>query len=222
MIGLIEKALELLYPRRAVCMGCGSGAGCREDWVCPDCRQALAKLWLGADPPPKGFDGAAYAYAYHGPVAGIVHRMKYSGVYRLAAFMGTDMVRAYRAIEPTGVDVVTWVPMHTKRLRQRGYNHARLLAEDVAARLELPCEDMLARVRDTVQQARLSDDERRRNLTDAFRLNGPVEGRRVLLVDDVCTTGATARECAQALRKGGAQAVYLLCYARAARDRGKA
>ena len=207
--------LGLVYPLRAVCMGCGTAAGCEEDWVCPECRQALASGWIGASPAPRGFDGAACAYAYRGPSAGIVRRMKYSGVKRLADFMAGDMLKAYRAIMPTGVDAVVPVPMHEKRLRERGYNHAALLARAVAEGLGLPCLDALSRVRETKQQARLSGDERRRNLRDSMALERPVEGRRVLLVDDVCTTGTTARECLRLLKRGGAVNVYLLCYAQA-------
>ena len=132
--------LGLVYPLRAVCMGCGTAAGCEEDWVCPECRQALASGWIGASPAPRGFDGAACAYAYRGPSAGIVRRMKYSGVKRLADFMAGDMLKAYRAIMPTGVDAVVPVPMHEKRLRERGYNHAALLARAVAEGLGLRVE----------------------------------------------------------------------------------
>ena len=208
-----RAVLRLLYPRRAICMGCGSAVGCEEDWVCPDCRRALAQSWVGAYPPPRGITGAAHAYAYRGAASGIVKRLKYSGIRRLAPFMGADMARAYRAIEPTGVDCVVPVPMHPKRLRKRGYNHAELLARDVAGRLGLPVEDALMRVRDTTQQARLDDRERRRNLKGAIAPKVSLAGRRVLLVDDVCTTGATALACLKALRKGGAESVWLLCYA---------
>lgn len=212
---LWKGLLALLYPKRANCMGCGAATGCREDWICPDCRQALTRSWVGAETPPKGIDAAAYAYVYQGPAAGIVRRLKYSGVGRLAAFMGEDMARACRFIEPTGADCVACVPMHRKRLRQRGYNHAELLAREVAARLGLPFVPALARTRNTRQQARLDDRARWQNLRDAFAVSESVAGRRVLLVDDVCTTGSTAMACAQALRQGGAEAVYLLCYTRA-------
>ena len=205
-------ALDLIYPRRAVCMGCGSAAGCREDWICPECRRALADSWVGAWPPPKGIDGAAYAYVYRGPAAGIVQRMKYSGVYRLADFMAADMARACAFLGPTGADFVTAVPMHPKRLRQRGYNHAERMARSVAARMGLPYLEALDRVRDTPQQARLDEETRRGNMKDAFALRAAVRGRVALLVDDVCTTGATARACAKALKRGGAKRVYLLCY----------
>ena len=111
------------------------------------------------------------------------------------------------------------VPMHKKRRKQRGRNHAELLARDVAARLELPYLDALERTRDTRQQARLDDKARRQNLRDAFAVRESVAGRRVILVDDVCTTGSTAMACARALRNGGAERVFLLCYARAVKRR---
>ncbi|MBQ6373137.1 MAG: ComF family protein [Clostridia bacterium] len=214
-------ALEaLVYPRRAVCMGCGTAVGCEEDWICPACRLTLAENWIGAGRPPKGLRAAAYAYFYSGAAAGIVQRMKYDGVYRLVPFMGEAMARASRFIEPMAADCVTSVPMHEKRLRERGFDHAGLLAEDVAGRLSLPYEALLMRTRDTPQQARLDDADRRRNLKGAIEAKGSVAGRRILLVDDVCTTGATAGACAKALYRAGAQSVYLLCYAMA-RPKGR-
>ena len=209
---LMQSLFALLFPKKAVCMGCDSAAGCREDWICPECRQMLAKSWVGAEPPPKGIDGAAYANVYRGPAARIVRRLKYSGVTKLAEFMGEDMVKAYRFIEPTGADCVTCVPMHRRRLRRRGYNHAELLARDVARRLGIEYIDALQCIRPIPQQARLDKATRRRNLKDAIVLKADVAGRRVILVDDVRTTGTTARTCASVLKTGGAAGVYLLCY----------
>jgi len=91
------------------------------------------------------------------------------------------------------------------------------LARWIAGRLGLPFVEALARTRNTRQQAQLDDRERRRNLKGAFAVTADVKGRRVLLVDDVCTTGTTARCCAKALRRGGAERVYLLCYSLAKR-----
>ena len=209
---VLNAVLALLFPKKAVCMGCGSAAGCREDWVCPACRERLAKLWIGAELPPAGLDGAAFAYVYTGPAARIVQQLKYSGIGQLAGFMGEDMVRAYRFLEPTGADCVVCAPMHRKRLRKRGYNHAALLARNVAERLGLECIDALECTRLVRQQARLDGEERLRNLDGVIALKAPVKGRRVILVDDVRTTGATARACAAALKAGGAESVYLLCY----------
>ena len=216
----LDALLGLVYPRRAVCMGCGSRAGFPRDWLCEDCRQLLAKRWVGAGKPPRGglFRGAAYGYHYGGPAGGLVRNLKYRGVWRLAEGMGRAMASAFEAIQPTGADCVAPVPMHPRRLRRRGFNHAALLAREAAKRLDLPVEDVLARVRNTRQQARLPVAARRVNMAGAIRLAGDVKGRRVILVDDVCTTGATANACARALLDGGAEAVYLLCFAVASED----
>ena len=212
-----EAALGLLYPRRAVCMGCDSRAGFPRDWVCEDCRTQLAARWVGATQPPEGglFRGAACAYHYGGPAGGMVRNLKYRGVWRLAEPMGRHMARAFEAIQPTGADCLVPVPMHRKRLRERGFNHAEALAREASKHLELPVLAALERVRNTRQQARLPDAERLTNMDGAFALKTEVAGRRVVLVDDVCTTGATANACAAALLKGGAEAVYLLCFATA-------
>lgn len=212
MKSLVEAVLGFLFPRRAVCLGCGSMAGFPQDWLCQDCRQALAMSWAGADLPPRGLDGAAYAYIYRGPAAKLVRALKYGGVSRLAPFMAGDMAKAYHAIEPTGADCVAWVPMHPKRRRTRGYNHAELLAREVAARLKLEPVDALRAVRAVRQQARLDSAQRMENLRGVIEAHADLTGRRVLLIDDVRTTGATAHACADALRRAGAERVYLLCY----------
>ena len=215
MIDRTLRALtRLFYPRRARCLGCGAISGCREDWVCPDCRAAMMRGWIGAGLPPRGIDAAAFAFVYRKAAATLVWRLKYDDLRGLAEGMGADMARACRAIEPTGADCVACVPMHPARRHRRGYNHAELLAREVAARLGLPYLDALERVINTPQQAKADARTRYVNLRDAFRARPEARGRRVLLVDDVCTTGATATACAEALRRGGAQRVCLLCYAR--------
>ena len=211
--GFADKAMALMFPTRAVCMGCGSAAGFESEWFCDDCRKMLARRWIGAFPEPK-LDGAAAAYHYAGPAGSAVRYFKYHDVTSLAGPMAKSMIAALEQIQPVGVEMVVPVPMHPKRLKRRGYNQSELLAREIAAVLEVPCENGLVRVRDTVQQARLDGDERRKNMKDAFRAEPCVSGWRVLLVDDVYTTGETARECAETLRKAGAISVSFLCYAK--------
>lgn len=193
-------------------MGCDSMAGFDGEWLCGACRKRLATAWVGAWPDAK-LDGFAVAYQYGGPAGGMVRRLKYGGVTKLAGPMADDMLRACEQIRPIRADVIVAVPMHPKRLRRRGFNQSEVLARAVAERINLPCEDALIRTRNTVQQARLTGRERLTNLRDAFVADLSVSGRRVLLVDDVYTTGTTAHECAIALREAGARAVTLLCYA---------
>ena len=206
--------LELIYPIRAECMGCGAKTGFERDWLCEDCRQALANRWVGAATPPEGglIDGAAYGYFYGGPAGGLVRNLKYRGVSRLAEPMGRQMVRALEGLQPAHIDCVTPVPMHVRRVRKRGVNQALLLAREVADGLQLPLEEALVRTRNTLQQARLDEAKRLHNLDGAFAVAGNVAGKHVLLVDDVCTTGATANACAEALLKEGASAVLLVCF----------
>ncbi|MBQ6347389.1 MAG: ComF family protein [Clostridia bacterium] len=206
--------LELIYPIRAECMGCGTRAGFERDWLCEDCRQALSNRWVGAAPPPEGglIDGAAYAYLYGGPAGGLVRNLKYRGVSRLAEPMGRQMLRAFDGLQPAQIDCVVPVPMHIRRTRKRGVNQALLLAREMAGGLGLPLAEALVRTRNTRQQARLDAAERLHNLDGAFAVACDVKGKRVLLVDDVCTTGATANACAEALLAGGASAVLLVCF----------
>lgn len=219
---LLTGALRLAFPRKAMCMGCGDMTGCREEWICPACRQRLTELYLGAAPPLPGLDGMAFACAYVRPATRLIQRMKYGELYGLAEFMAGEMASAFAGLQPTGAEAIVYVPMYPARERARGYNHARKLAEALSLRLNLPVLDALERVRDTPQQARLNDQARRENVRGAFSLKAPVEGRRLILVDDVCTTGATAQGCAGVLRAGGAKAVYLAGYARAmAPDEGR-
>ncbi|MBQ9950597.1 MAG: ComF family protein [Clostridia bacterium] len=209
----VEKLLNLMFPTRAVCMGCGSAAGLEQEWLCDDCRKKLAQRWLGAFP-ERQLDGSAAAYHYGGPSGGVVRNFKYHGVRKLAEPMAKDMLRALDQIQPIGAELVVPVPMHRKRRKQRGYNQSELLAREIAKALNLPCENGLVRMRNTVQQAKLEGDSRRKNLKGAFRAESCVAGKRILLVDDVYTTGETARECARALRDGGAVSVSFLSYAK--------
>jgi competence protein ComFC len=131
--------------------------------------------------------------------------------------VATALGAAMASVNEFPADAVTWVPLAPSRKAARGYDQARALAVTVAARLSVPAARMLSRARATGPQARRSGPERRRVMRGVFRLAGA--GRdpppRVLLVDDVLTTGATASECARVLRAGGAREVGLLVAARA-------
>ena len=114
-------------------------------------------------------------------------------------------------------DSITWVPLSGRRLRQRGYDQARLLAEAVAAGEGLPCEALLEKVRDTPAQSGMGGREaRRKNIAGAYRAICParVAGKRILLVDDIVTTGETLRECARVLKAAGAKSVTAVTAAR--------
>ena len=149
----------------------------------------------------------------------MLHELKYAGRRRAAGRLAALLLEdpAARALVETS-DVVVAVPLHPRRLRERGFNQAALLARELARLCRRPCAtDALARRRDTAPQSGLRAGERRRNVREAFvaRRPGAVAGRIVTLVDDVVTTGATAEACARALAAAGAREVRLLAAARA-------
>jgi ComF family protein len=216
---------DALFPRR--CAGCGRG-----DWpFCAACRGRIGVLVppgcarcglpLGWDVascrecPPEPIDWARAAFAYDAPVRRALLSLKFGGARSFADAFAPWMAGAAgaRTAAAPGV-VVTWVPLGRHRRRRRGFDQAAVLAAGVARALGAPCAATLERVRETDPQARRSAVERRRALAGAFRARGTAPPR-VVLVDDVLTTGATAAECASVLHRAGAREVGLLTAARA-------
>ena len=141
-----------------------------------------------------------------------IRRLKFSGWRDIAPALAGAIV----ALELPVVEAVTWVPLARRRLAERGYDQARTLAEAIALELGLPAVAMAKRTIRTTPQARRSADERRRAMQGAFEAPRPVVGR-VLLVDDVLTTGATMASCADALVAAGAREVHGAVAARSLR-----
>jgi ComF family protein len=162
----------------------------------------------------RGFDAAYCFGSYEGVLRELIHLYKYGRVKTLAGPLGDLLAAALPRGEP--FDAVVPVPLHWRRQWQRGFNQSELLARVIARRCGIPVVRALRRVRPTLTQAGLSNTGRRRNVAAAFRCRGarPVEARRILLIDDVMTTGATAAACALALKRAGARKVALLTVAR--------
>jgi ComF family protein len=152
---------------------------------------------------------------FSGVLQEAIHHLKYRNVKGLARPLGDLLANQFQATS-IPADIIVPVPLHKERERERGYNQAALLASRLAQRAALPIADRaLERVRRTPPQVGLSARERWANMAGAFRCAGSdLRGRRVLLVDDVCSTGATLSACAQASRDGGAVAIYALTLAR--------
>jgi ComF family protein len=170
-----------------------------------------------AEPPP--FASARAAVLFDGPVRDLVHRLKYGKKVQHARPLG--LLTAYRLggfAESFAGDFVIPVPLHLKRLRQRGFNQAILLGDLLAKRWQVPMiRDNLRRIRWTEPQVNLSAAERRENVRGAFALRDAevIRDKRIILVDDVYTTGHTVAECAGTLKRGGAAAVFVVTVARA-------
>jgi len=153
------------------------------------------------------------------PADALVHGLKYEGWRGLAPEMAEAMVEALEPSLRRAASLVTPVPTTGARLRLRGYNQARLLAEGVAERLGIPLAETLVRTRGGPTQVSLSPSLRRANVEGAFRAEVPpgtrLSGAHVVLVDDVLTTGATAAQAASALGESGVAEVTVLAFARA-------
>jgi len=144
-----------------------------------------------------------------------IHRFKYSNVRPLAVPLA-KLASEYLEQNHLPVKIIVPVPLHSRRLRDRGYNQSELLAEQLGSAMGMRVvADVLVRVRSTIPQVGLRADQRRKNVKGAFRCVGTtLKGQDVLLVDDVCTTGATLEACSVALQEAGAGHVWGLVLAR--------
>jgi len=223
---LWTSILDLFFPPRcAVCKRRGS-------WFCPRCREQVSYI----NPPVcvhcgqelvggticenclrdrRNIDGVRATAHFEGPLRQVIHALKYNGVRELASPLGELLYEGFTRYAPPA-DLVIPVPLHSARLNQRGFNQSVLLAHELAERAHLPVDSRgLVRVRNTPSQIGLGVSDRRRNMQDAFAWRGErLNGQRVLVVDDVCTTGATIEACAAPLYQAGALSVWGLALAR--------
>ena len=202
-----ERAMPRLHP--PACQRCGAGLSGAYDarLVCQRCRQA-----------PLAFDGAGAPFLYVDAVRDAVHAFKYRGHRRLGLWLAHRMAEmAQRTSWIAPLDLVVPVPMHWFKARVKGMNPADWLARTIGKELRRPmARTALLRTRWTATQTRLTRAQRARNVLGAFRASPAAVNRcRVLLVDDVFTTGATAHACALALREAGASHVSVLTAATA-------
>jgi ComF family protein len=162
---------------------------------------------------PPAFDRTHAALAYAFPLDRMIPRLKYHGRLAIAPALGECLAQAVEhAPRP---DRLIAMPLHAKRIRERGFNHATEIARVVARRLDLPLDfESCQRIRDTPPQMGLQHDARRRNLRGAFACPGDVKGQRITLIDDVMTTGTSLDELAATLKRAGAREVSCWVVAR--------
>jgi ComF family protein len=195
---LVELGLALLSP--PTCAACDASIALRTAF-CASCASTLVRA-----------SRSDAAFEYGGAMSRAIHRFKYEDRPDLARPLSAALARlAFPAI-----DGIVPVPLHPRRLAERGYNQSTLLAHPIARMRSIPMStDVLERQRDTPRQAELDRGARQRNVIDAFRCRFPhrVRGKRWLLVDDVRTTGATLGACKQALFAAGAAEVHAIVLA---------
>jgi ComF family protein len=220
-------ALDLLFPRW--CVGCGKEG----DFLCSDCFRSLARIMPPLCPRcgrpqlnavlcpvcvgwPASIDGIRAPFKFDGAIRQAIHELKYNNLRAIAPLLG-KWLGDYLAANPLPAEVLVPVPLHRKRLRERGYNQSRLLALELAKLSGLPLvEDCLVRKNYGTPQARtLNVEERRANVADAFSCRDHrLKDKPVLLIDDVATSGATLDACARALKESGAGSVWGLVLAK--------
>lgn len=200
-ISFFNPVLDLLFPPH--CPLCGTFG------VPSPCAACRDEMEPNRQPERRPADDLAYRmaiYPYEGRAGQAVRRLKYDRTTSLTAFMADRMATA---VSDFGLDpeFIIPVPIHWSRRCARGFNQAELLCDRLPART-----DLLRRTRRTRPQVGLTEKERLHNLSGAFHASAEVAGKRVLLVDDVLTSGQTARECARALRAAGAHEVGFLAF----------
>lgn len=175
----------------------------KNPYICDACTETL--------PLRKETVGAQAPFSYKSPITELILRFKYNAEGDVA-----KMVAPFMADCNIDTQVLIPVPLSPERLKQRGYNQALLLAKEVSVISKIPVKEALVRVKKTTAQKHMRLEERQRNLAGAFRVKSPkaVRGKRVLLIDDVYTTGTTATECTRALLRAKAANVQVLTIAR--------
>jgi ComF family protein len=212
---IFSQLLSIFFPQRcAHCRAYGEA-------LCPECRAGLMpigprscrrcgkpSLYDVPDCPEcrhrhLHFRSAAAAFRYEGSARSLVHGLKYSGQRRLAMLMADLSVAEPQLTEKSQGVTLTYVPMHSSKKFSRGYNQAQIYARAISSRLQLPLTELLVKRNPTLPQNRLNFDDRGKNLNDSFIVSRGCRCNtgKVLLIDDVFTTGATVSECARVLKR---------------------
>ena len=209
-----EAALDILFPRR--CVGCGREGA----FICPACLDAMPRLmsdpgFSAAPVDPAALDSLTAAFAFEGVVRQAVHQLKYGHLRGLAPILATRLHAEVKNRLPEA-DLIIPIPLHPARKRERGFNQSALLARQLSKLTAIPTrETALRRTRHHPSQARAANLAARRvNVRGAFQAVGIASACRVILVDDVATSGATLNAAAAALKNGGAAEVHGLTLAR--------
>jgi ComF family protein len=222
-----QSLLDLIYPPRcpgcgrmgvAFCERCRAQVGLIAPPVCRRCGCALPQDGLCARcrALPSNLDGILAVAVFADPLRQAIHALKYENNTALAAPLGSMMVGLWQLGGMPQADLILPVPLHTRRHAERGYNQSRLLARVLGRGVGVPVDErILVRQRHTLPQVGLGVSERQQNVEGAFACRGDLQGKTMVVVDDVCTTGATLEACAAALRASGAAGVWGFTLARA-------
>ncbi len=223
----LAQRIDLKATRCVVC-----GTLCHEGPLCPECRQELKPRTGGYCPRcgrhfgedddtphlcascrsiPPPWNALGFHGAHEGLLRELVLTFKFRQGLHLTALLRDMTEQAFSRMDAPQPELIVPVPLHRRRLVWRGYNQSLELSRGITKRHHIPLSTKaLLRTRNTIPQTQLEAEERRKNIRGAFKADEEVQGKSVLLVDDVLTTGATLEECAKTLHRAGASAVAVL------------
>lgn len=193
----IKELIPIQEPR---CKRCGKPVREEEEY-CKECGQRI-----------RAFDRGKGIFVYDDIMKKSILRYKYGGRRQYGDFYAKAMcVYAEKDIKRWEPDLIVPIPLHRRKQRRRGFNQAEYLADRVGDYYKIPVDNgVLKKVRDTKSQKKMDAEQRRRNLQDAFKVIRPVKGKKILVIDDVYTTGSTMDAAARCLKNAGAHRVYYL------------
>jgi competence protein ComFC len=222
-----DTLLDILFPK--FCIGCGR----KGKYICERCNIFTSEVEpIYFQQEKYGLDSLISIWEYEGLMKKAIHQIKYQGV--------TDIIKELVSLINIEIEsnsglrpVITYVPMYKKREKKRGFNQAKIIAQEIAKKTNCQVVSLLKKIKDTKPQMELKQKERLENIKGCFELSlkevrppqnlhssfqevGPLKNLSVLLVDDVYTTGATMRECAKVLKKAGVKKVIGFVLARTA------
>ena len=201
-LSLCNLCVDLLTPLNQACQHCAHPLPPTSHLLCGNCIKK-----------PPHFDRAYVSYLYEEPLRSLIHQLKYYKKLHLASTLSYLMIRGLQEFDRP--ECLVPVPMHSKRIRQRGFNQSALLTKLIAKQLRLPYQlNCSQKISNTLPQAGLNSEQRRKNLRNTFK-TVPLPYKHIMLIDDLLTTGSTANELAKAFKKTGIERVDICCCARA-------
>jgi ComF family protein len=215
-MGFVSALLDLLFPPR--CIFCRSFLRDGKQFICETCRTDLPYAGAGEELHGDFFSVCVAPLRYEGTVRESLLRYKFHGATGYAEGYAELLADCIRTNLAGRYDLISWVPLSRGRLKERGYDQSMLLALSTALALDDVAVSTLRKVREAEKQSTVGSEEKRRaNIMGAYQVEDAelVSGRRILLIDDIVTTGATLSECAGTLRDAGAADVVCAAVARA-------
>lgn len=209
-MGFIKDLGNILFQEKDICFFCRDEK-LYEGYICSSCKGLVEYLHMEVELGTPYVEKAYYSVFYNRFIKEKIHDYKYHGksyLYKPFGHMLLETIEYYNLADE--LDVITFVPMYNKKEALRGYNQSKLMAEYVAEKLDKPLCNCLIKTRHTKDQNKLGKIERQINLIDSFKIvnNTHLKSKKILIIDDIITTGATIRECGKVLVENGAKKVY--------------